>query len=63
MPSWLRVKLKESSVISKVKCFGHFVVVDHLADPQRDLVLAAQRPFFSPGGRGDLLQLFFGGRQ
>jgi len=47
----------------KVKVFGHFVVVDHLAHLQRDLVAPAQRALVSGGGGGDLGQLFFGGRQ
>jgi hypothetical protein len=43
--------------------FGHLVFVDHLADPQPDAVLAAQRALVTAGGRGDRVQLFFGGRQ
>ena len=43
--------------------FGHLVVVDVLAHPQRDVVLAAQRPPFAAGGRGDGGEFFFGGRQ
>jgi hypothetical protein len=35
------------------------VVVDHLAQPKRDLVLAAQRPAFSPGRLGDLDEFRF----
>ena len=43
--------------------FGHLVVVDHLAHPQRDLVFAAQRAFGAAGGGGDGGEFFFGGRQ
>ena len=47
----------------EVKVLGHLELVAHLAHPQRDLVLAAQRPALTAGGRGDGLQFFFGGRQ
>ena len=47
----------------EVEVFGHFVAVDHLADPQCDLVLAAQRAARSDGGSGDGGELFFGGGQ
>ena len=43
--------------------FGHLVVVDHLANPQRDAVPPAQRPPLAPGGRGDGGQFFFDGGQ
>src|SRR6476660_2747842 len=33
--------------------FGHLVVIDHLAHPQRDVVFAAQRAPLAAGGRGD----------
>ena len=42
---------------------GHLELVDHLAHPQRDLVPPAQRPAVAAGGRGDLVQLVFGGGQ
>ena len=40
---------------------GHLERVDHLADPQPDGVLAAQRPTLTAGGRSDLVELRFGG--
>ncbi len=43
--------------------FGHLVVVDDLADPQRDRVLAPQWPGSSAGGGRDGGEFFFGGGQ
>ena len=47
----------------ETEVLGHLVVVEHLAHPQGDLVLAAQGPVRAAGGRGDLGQFGCGGRQ
>ena len=63
MVSSLRQKMNEASVMVKGEVLGHLELVDHLADPQRDLVPPAQRLPVAAGGCGDLVQLFFGGGQ
>jgi len=61
--SVLRAKLKRVSVMSRVKCLAHLVLVEHGADLKADFSFAAQRLALAGDGGGDAGKVALGGSE